>query len=91
MVSAINITSTQQTVGGLTTASRRQKQGKCTALNLKILMIVEALPSPSRILTHQTDHPKFWPVFSAIVLTHNVSAAMLPSAICPVCIVGGPI
>ena len=34
-------------------------------------------------LTHQTDHPEFWPVFSAIVLTHNyVSTAVLPSPRC---------
>ena len=34
-------------------------------------------------LTNQTDHPEFWPVFPAIVLTHNyVSTAVLPSPRC---------
>ena len=34
-------------------------------------------------LAHETDHPEFWPVFSAIVLTHNyVSTAVLPSPRC---------
>ena len=28
-------------------------------------------------LTHQTDHPEFWPVFSAIVLTHIIMSAPL--------------
>ena len=43
-------------------------------------------------LTHQTDHPEFWPVFSAIVLTHNyVSTAVLPSPICaPFAFSAGP-
>ena len=43
-------------------------------------------------LTHQTDHPEFWPVFYAIVLTHNyVSTAVLPSPRCaPFAFSAGP-
>ena len=43
-------------------------------------------------LTHQTDHPEFWPVFSALDLTHNyVSTAVLPSPRCaPFAFLAGP-
>ena len=43
-------------------------------------------------LTHQTDDPEFWPVFSAIVLTHNyVSTAVLPIPRCaPFAFLAGP-
>ena len=46
-------------------------------------------------LTYQTDHPELWPVFSAIVLTHNYVStsrtAVLPSPRCvPFAFSAGP-